>query len=179
MPTMCASKDQANGEAPEQSRVDPEIDQEWEARRARFHNVIFSWLHCQSYLTPMHSLPCSYEQPHHQVLCMSRLGTKRAWKKAKPKPCSRDLMKVRDRPFASLLRMSSDIRRVCHVPQAHGHPRTLYPVESHIMQRPHFLKPVGISGYAFIQQVSEQAHRGGIRKASAGALKSRERPWHS
>jgi len=36
---MCASKDQANGELPEQSRVDPETDDEWEARRARFHNV--------------------------------------------------------------------------------------------------------------------------------------------
>ncbi len=44
-PTMCASKDHANGEAPEQSRVDPEIDQEWEARRARFHNVSSSSLH--------------------------------------------------------------------------------------------------------------------------------------
>ena len=40
---MCASKDQANGEVPEQSRAGPradlETDQEWEARRARFHNV--------------------------------------------------------------------------------------------------------------------------------------------
>ena len=36
---MCASKDQANREVSEQSRFDPETDQEWEARRARFHNV--------------------------------------------------------------------------------------------------------------------------------------------
>lgn len=176
---MCASKDQANGEAQEQSRVDPEIDQEWEARRARFHNVSFSSFHYQPCFTPMHCLPYSYEHAHHQVLCMSRLGTKRAWKKAKPKPCSRDSMKVRDSPFAPLLRMSSDSRRVCHVAQAHGHPRTLYPIEFHIVQSLHFLKRACISGYASTQQVSEQAHRWGIRKASAGALKSQERPWRS
>ncbi|CAK0787096.1 hypothetical protein CVIRNUC_010312 [Coccomyxa viridis] len=37
---MCTSKEQANGGMhAEQDTQDPDMDQEWEARRARFYNV--------------------------------------------------------------------------------------------------------------------------------------------
>ena len=119
---MCASKDQANGDVPEQSRVDPEIDQEWEARRARFHNVSSSLLHQRTSeaARPVLPMPLSpISGPVHE-----QVGYKEGLEEGKAKTLQQGFDEGEDQTFCF-----SDAHKLQRSGQAHGIP-ALFTLES-------------------------------------------------